>query len=178
MCELLVKLCEELGPSFDTDDPEQLHGNIAALADQVQLLVGRINQNPLVHAVLPDIGIPQRIKAIECLSRETKQIYRNLTAAALARVSLDKEIKRRKRILRKLKRVSSDQSVSSSASKATAAEDDAVVAPKSSRLSFRLSPIRESIPLPPPPVNFRFNFADSSSPPSLDTDEPLEFDLV
>lgn len=171
MSELLQELFFQLQDNFAGADAMQLHANLSILAGQLHKLVARINENPLVHGVLPDIGIPQKIKEVERLSREATQIFRNLEAAALARSSLDKEIRRRKRVLRKLKR-GTEHMLSSS--KTSADDDDEAVEAESSKLPT----IRESIPLPPPSVNFRFNFGSSSKSSSIDTDDPLEFDLV
>lgn len=171
MSELLQELFVQLQDNFAGADAMQLHANLSILAGQLHKLVARINENPLVHGVLPDIGIPQKIKEVERLSREATQIFRNLEAAALARSSLDKEIRRRKRVLRKLKR-GTEHMLSSS--KTSADDDDEAVEAESSKLPT----IRESIPLPPPSVNFRFNFGSSSKSSSIDTDDPLEFDLV
>lgn len=175
MSDLLQTLFGQLRDNFSGDDAKQLHANLSILSGQLQQLVTRINENPLVHGVLPDIGIPQKIKEIEWLSREATQIFRNLEADALARSCLDKEIRRRKRVLRKLKRGTEHMF---SASKTSADDDDEAVRPKSSKLSFRLPAIRDSIPLPAPSVNYRFNFGSSSKSSSIDTDDPLEFDLV
>lgn len=173
MSELLQELFVQLQDNFAGADAMQLHANLSILAGQLHKLVARINENPLVHGVLPDIGIPQKIKEVERLSREATQIFRNLEAAALARSSLDKEIRRRKRVLRKLKR-GTEHMLSSSKTSADDDDDDEAVEAESSKLPT----IRESIPLPPPSVNFRFNFGSSSKSSSIDTDDPLEFDLV
>lgn len=187
MTDLLQNLSKELEIHFDCkESPEQIESNLSVLAEQLQLLITAINQNRFLRDVLrPDIGIAEKIKRVECLTREATQLYRNSQADALTNLSLDKEIRRRRRVLRKIKR-SSGSTVS----------ERSWTPPNCGPVTLRriqLSPIRESIPLPPPSpsVRFRFNLdnnsnntssgssrSHNSSFSSLDTDEPLEFDLV
>lgn len=180
---LLQNLSSELESDFTLVDSTQFESNLKVLTEQLELLVSRINQNPLIHNVLPDIVIARQIKEIEHLSRETTQVYRNYEAAALAKTSLDKEIRRRKRELRKLRRETSPRTSTKTSTPLCEDGSFRVQVKRSYKLPFRLSPIRESIPLPPPSrteVNFRFGGLASSrhSSSTLDTDETLEFDLV
>lgn len=187
MTDLLQNLSKELEIHFDCkESPEQIESNLSVLAEQLQLLITAINQNRFLRDVLrPDIGIAEKIKRVECLTREATQLYRNSQADALTNLSLDKEIRRRRRVLRKIKRTSG-----------STVSERSWTPPNCGPVTLRriqLSPIRESIPLPPPSpsVRFRFNLdnnsnstssgssrSHNSSFSSLDTDEPLEFDLV
>lgn len=171
MTNLLPNLSKELEDQFNCNiSLEQLHSNLFVLGEELQLLITKINQNLFIRRP-PDVGMSRKIKLIESLAREITQIYRNAAADEVTNLALDKDIRRKRRVLRKLKRTGSSQFER---------------LPLKSRR--RLSPIRESIPLPPAstssfsPVNFRVNANNSSTPSSssftLDTDEPLEFDLV
>lgn len=181
MASLLQELAAQLEPTFaECTESEQFQANLNTLADQLQRLITIINQNGFVRDVLPDIGIANKITVLQSLARETAQIGRNCEAVGLATTSLDKEIKRRKRVLRKLKR-GAGSVFTRTAIAATNSEDDEDGGPegqdvseaKSSRFSLRLPTLRTaaarpaspfSIPMPPPlPVRFRFDSDSSTS---------------
>lgn len=187
MTELLRNLSKELEIHFECNEStEQLQSNLSVLAEQLQLLITTINHNRYVRdsssVHLPDIGIARKIALVECLAREATQLYRNSEADALTNLALDKEIRRRRRVLRKIKRTHPGPGISWTLPHS----DEVSNSRRSSKHSLRLSPIRESIPLPPPTPSVRFRFnqrisessSHNSSFSSLDTDEPLEFDLV
>lgn len=186
MSNLLPNLSKELESYFSCAplSSDQLRSNLSVLAEQLQLLITSINQNLLNRGILqPDIGISAKIKLIGSLANEATQLYRNAEAETVTAVALEKEIRRKRRVLRKLKRNSNaDRDFKGPL---TGGYGGVFVARS---FTPSLSPIRESIPLPPPPaVRFRVRRTSSSNnqrtnytsaPSTLDTDELLEFDLV
>lgn len=189
MSSLLPNLSKELESYFSCAplSSDQLRSNLSVLAEQLQLLITSINQNLLNRGILqPDIGISAKIKLIESLANEATQLYRNAEAETVTAVALEKEIRRKRRVLRKLKRSNTDRDFKRPLTGSYGGGGGGVFVARSFTPS--LSPIRESIPLPPPPaVRFRVRGISSdnnqrtnstSASPTLDTDELLEFDLV
>lgn len=184
MTQLLINLSKELQSNFEgSKSPEELHSNLSTLVDQLQSLITVINQNRFIWGNNSVLGITDKIKLLECLFREATQIHRNAEADTLMHAALNKEIKRRRRVLRKLQHGNTDRR-STRTAKSESSESDAISLSRTSlRFSPNLSPIRESIPLPPPSPTVRFrsyktSSENNSTSSSLDTDQPLEFDLV
>lgn len=193
MTQLLQHLSKELESNFTSHESlEQLHSNLQLLAEQLQILITTINQNRFsrTDVELPNFGVVEQIRLIESLTREATQIQRNWQAEAVTKCALDKEIRHRKRILKKLKHVNNNTSTASWLCRQQGSDSPML---RNSFQSTSLSPIRESIPLPPPSpsptptVRFRFGSrARSTGSPApvavdtlrLDTDDLLEFDLV
>lgn len=182
MTDLLRNLSKELGTHFECNESlDQLQSNLLVLAEQLQLLITAINQNRFMRGVLcPDIGIAAKIKLIECLAREATQMYRNAETETQKHRALDKEIRRRKRVLRKLRRSSNHDGERREFIRATRRSQP--MSNESSKHSFSLSPIRESIPLPPPTPRLRIHETSAAtrnnSSSTIDANDVLEFDLV